>query len=285
MSIPRAVLEAQKFRSEIAEEYCGYSDEYYEDDDEEFISPEGKLDLSDDADHDNTVKGRANYVLLQLYEQKGYDVFKRTCINMKGNYWFDKDEYGQFKGECAEVYLYVTILRFIEKYNLPWKVYLSLVLPNRDGIQGHTTELDVVLVSEEMITVFEAKSYNGNKTITDICTINRPAGKKDIYRQNALHCESLINQIKDYNINGPRGMKSVLFSFAQGSLKDTRDKRCSNLIPVLTEDNLLHYLSSLTRLKDKYWKPTIFDRIEELSKQLTIEDHMKFIRSSKGGRN
>ena len=285
MSIPRAVLEAQKFRSEIAEEYCGYLDEYYEDDDEEFISPEGKLDLSDDADRDNRVKGRANYVLLQLYEQKGYDVFKRTCINMKGNYWFDKDEYGQFKGECAEVYLYVTILRFIEKYNLTWKVYLSLVLPNRDGIQGHTTELDIVLVSEEMITVFEAKSYNGNKTITDICTINRPAGKKDIYKQNALHCESLIKQIKDYNINGPRGMKSVLFSFAQGSLKDTRDKRCSNLIPVLTEDNLLHYLSSLTRLKDKYWKPTIFDRIEELSKQLTIEDHMKFIRSSKGGRN
>lgn len=279
MSVPRVILEAQKYREDIVGEQCDDMEEvdYDEDEDGEYSA---ELDLELSESHKG-VKARANYALLQLYNQKGYDVFKRTCIQMKSNKWFDKSEYGFFKGECAEVFLYATILEFINKFNLPWKVYLSLVVQHRDGIEGHTTELDIVLVSQEMITVFEAKSYNGSKELIDLCTIKRKSDSKDIYRQNALHCESLIKQIADYNINDTRGMKSVLFSFAEGSLKDSREPQCKKLIPVLTEDNLLKYLTSLTKLEMKYWKPTIYDRVEELSKKLTMKDHMNYIMKNK----
>lgn len=276
MNIPRVIIEAQDYRKEVVEatvvpEEC--DEEYGEE------SSGVKLDL---IETHGSVKARTNYALLQLYEQKGYDVFRRTCLNMKSNNWFNKGDYGFFKGECAEVYLYVTILEFIDKYKLPWKVFLSLVIPHKDGVEGHTTELDLVLVSEEMITVFEAKSYGGNKTIKDICTISRKYGDKNIYGQNALHCESLIKQIADCNINDQRGMKSVLFSYAEGTLTDSRKPEYKRLMPVLTEDDILSYLTSLTKLSNKYWKPTVFDVITKLSYELSIEDHMAYINRNQG---
>lgn len=274
MNVPRAMLEAQPYRKAIVDQ--NVEEVEVEVDDEEVNTAD--LELTESY---GTVKERTNYALLQLYEQKGYDVFKQTCINMKGNNWFDKDEYGFFKGECAEVFLYVTIVEFIEKFKLPWKVYLSLVLPHKDGITGHTTEIDLVLVSEEMITVFEAKSYGGNKTIRDICTIQRKHGNKDIYSQNALHCESLIKQIADLNINDQRGMKSVLFSYAEGSIKDAREAKYKRLMPVVTENTILRYLTSLTKLENKYWKPEIYGKVFALSLELTMEDHMNYINRDK----
>lgn len=277
MRVPKVILEAQAYRKDIVGEFVEDEEEF---DEEGEPIPPTDLDLSETH---TTVKERANYALLQLYEQKGYDVFKQTCLNMKGNSWFNTSDYGTFKGECAEVFLYVTILEFIKKFQLPWKAYLSLVIPHRRQEPGHTTELDLVLVSEQMITVFESKSYGGNKKITDVCTIKRKSGSKDIFGQNAMHCESLIKQIADFNINDQRGMKSVLFSYAEGTLEDTRDPRYKKLMPVLTEDNILQYLTSLTKLENKYWKATIYDRVEELSKQLTMQDHMNYINRNKQG--
>lgn len=279
MKIPRAILDVHEYREEVVREFVSnYDDE--EDEEEEVTPSELPTDLHLEESHES-VKARTNYALIQLYEQKGYDIFKQTCLAMKKNSWFKKDDYGIFKGECAEVYLYVTVLEFIKKFQLPWKVYLSLVIPHRDGKEGHTTEIDLVLVSEEMITVFESKSYGGDKEITDVCTIERKGGNKDIYKQNALHCESLIKQIADYNINDVKGMKSALFSYAEGDLEDTREDKYKRFMPVLTEDNILKYLTSLTKLSTKYWKPEVFEKIEQLSKELTVEDHMNYINRNK----
>lgn len=277
MKVPRAMLEAQSYRKAIVAANTEEVEVEVNDDGEyQELSPDLEL-----TESHGSVKERTNYALIQLYEQKGYDLFKKTCLNMKGNNWFDKDEYGFFKGECAEVFLYVTILEFIDKFKLPWKVFLSLVIPHKDGIAGHTTELDLVLVSEEMITVFEAKSYGGDKIIRDVCSIQRKGGTKDIYSQNALHCESLIKQIAYFNINDQKGMKSILFSYAEGSLKDARQAQHKRLMPVLTEDNILKYLTSLTKLEDKYWKYDIYAKVTELSYQLTMEDHMNYINRDK----
>lgn len=275
VKVPKAMLEAQPYRKAIV----GVNTEEVEVDPVDY-EEESAVDLELTESH-GSVKERTNYALIQLYQQKGYDIFKQTCLNMKGNNWFDKDEYGFFKGECAEVFLYVTILEFIEKYQLPWKVYLSLVVPHKDGIAGHTTELDLVLVSEEMITVFEAKSYGGDKIIRDICSIQRKHGTKDIYSQNALHCESLIKQIAYFNINDQRGMKSILFSYAEGSLTDARQSKYKRLMPILTENNILKYLTSLTKLEDKYWKYDIYAKVSQLSYELTMEDHMNYINRDK----
>ena len=280
MKIPDVILATASYRKEVAKDVVEHYEEVVDSEEEYEESEEGTVTLALDKQVSG-VRGRTNYALLELYNQKGYDVFKETCMRMKGNNWFNKEEYSTFKGECAEVYLYVTVLEFIKKYELPWKAYLSLVIPHRSGEAGQTTELDLVLVSEEMITVFEAKSYGGDKKIKDVCTISRKGGNTDIYRQNALHCESLIKQIADYNINDQRGMKSVLFSYAEGSLTDVRDAKYKKLMPVVTEDNLLKYLTQLTKLSSKFWKASIFEKVDGLSNALTMEDHMKHINSKK----
>lgn len=276
MLMPRVIVEAEEYRGKVVE---------VSRDIHPSIAQEGSASIDFDiSDIDITsVKGRTNHALIELYNQKGYDVFKNTCLEMKKNNWFSAQDYGAFKGECAEVFLYGTVLEFIKKFNLPWKVYLSLVIPHRNGIEGNTTELDLVLVSEEMVTVFEVKSYNGNKEITGICNIKTKSQDKNIYNQNALHCESLIKLIKGFNINSNRGMKSVLFSFSEGPVHDKREDINKRLMPVLDEKTILKYLTSLTKLNEKLWKPTLVEKMDELHKSLTVEDHMNYIKEAKGG--
>lgn len=270
MRVPRVIIDAQEYRADVLEvdaiEEC-----------EEDLPSKPILNLTESKE---SVKDRTNYALLQLYYQKGYDAFKKTCLNMKGSGWVDKNDYGHFKGEVAEVYLYVTVLEFIEKFQLPWTAHLSLVVPHRNGKEKETTEIDLALVSEEMITVFEAKSYGGLKKITGICTVTA-GNKNDVYRQNALHCESLLKQIEGNNINGPRGMKSVMFSFSEGDIQDNRQEEYKRLMPILTEDSILAYLSSLTKLEKKYWNKEIFAKMEDLSKRLTMDDHLKHVTGGK----
>lgn len=274
MNIPKVILDAKDYRRSVVGQHA----EVHEVEVEDVLPDLVDLDLSEEH---KTVKERTNYALLQLYEQKGYDIFKKTILNMKGNKWFKATDYGTFKGECAEIYLYATVMEFVKKFDLSWRVFLSLVIPHRDGIAGHTTELDLVLVSEEMITVFESKSYGGDKKITDVCSIKRSSGKTDIYGQNALHCESLIKQIADFNINDQKGMKSVLFSYAEGSLEDVRDTQYKRLMPVITEDNLLSYLTSLTKLEDKFWRDGVYKCLDNLADKYTMQDHMNHINRKK----
>lgn len=282
MSVPKVFLEAQEYRKKVLEPYL--TEEEYEDYDEEDDEVESystaSLYLTEEH---RDIRSRTNYALVQLYEQKGYDVFARTCENMKHNNWFDKSEYGQFKGECAEAFLYVTIDAFIKKNNLPWRIYQSLVVPHRNGEQGATTEIDIVLVSEQQIVVFEAKSYNGNKTITDECTVHHGGKTTDIFGQNGLHCESLQKKILDLNINAYKGMKTAFFSYAVGSINDKRSPEMKTRMPALDERTIQLFLGALAKLETKYWRYDIFDRFDQLSKELTMKDHMRYVMSKRKG--
>lgn len=284
MKVPRVILEAEDYRKEVIEDleidtdedYNFEEDDDFEEDEQEVISGSA-VSLALPETHDD-VRSRTNYALMQLYEQKGYDVFKKVCGEMRSNKGLSSSDFGFFKGEACEAFLTATIREFIKKFDLPWKVYTSLIVKHRDeSLEGGVTEIDVTLVSQEMITVFEAKSYSGKKTLTGKCSINHSTGKKDLYGQNSLHCESLLKLIRDYNINGNAGMKSALFWYADGTLTDKREDAYKAIMPAITEDNLLAYLTALTNLTDKYWNQSIFQRFDEISKMHTVEEHRKFV--------
>lgn len=277
MPVPKVIVDLHEYRAGVVEKYTTLQTiEILED-----VISDDKVQVTLDLPEKKlSAKERTNYALLQLYYQKGYKIFRDVCYSLKENPGLNSSDFGIFKGEVAEVFLYVTALAFIEKFKLDYKVYLSLVIPKYTGIQGETTELDLVLVSKNMIVVFEAKSYGGDKKIKDICTISRKSGSRDIYQQNAMHIKSLFKLIEKYNING-RGVKSVLFSYSLGKLEDIRDKRYKELMPVVTENNLLAFLTTLSKLNTECWTQEALDIIEETSKKYTMEDHMKHINSTK----
>jgi hypothetical protein len=272
--IPRVIVEAQDYRAKVLAEYFSQEPELTEEERQQLTS---SSDLILDKEL-TSIKERTNYALLKLYADKGYDAFKETCLKMKVTKSLDRTDYSTFKGELAEVYLYVTIMEFIKKFNLNWKLYHSLVI-SKPVSEGGSTECDLILVAEEMLVVFEVKSYNGEKTITDLCTISVNGKKKNIYDQNALHCRCLQWHIKPLNLGGKYGMKSALFSFATGSLKDTRAKEHQQLMPLLTEDNVLNFLTALSKLKQKFWTSEIFDCIDSLVGQISMEEHLSYLKS------
>lgn len=281
MPVPKVIVDLHEYREGIVNKYTTQQVvdimESIEEDTESHVSldlPEQKVGARD----------RTNYVLLQLYYQKGYQVFRDVCLMLKNNPGLSRDDFGAFKGEVAEVFLYVTTIAFIEKYNLDYKVYLSLVIPKHTGIEGETTELDLVVASKGMIVVFEAKSYNGDKKIKGLCTIQRSSGSRDIYQQNAMHIKSLYKLIDKYNING-RGIKSVLFSYSAGKLEDVRQPQHQRLMPVVDETNLLGFLTAMSKVRGECWQPQALEVIETMSNTYTMQDHMNHINKSQGGNN
>lgn len=272
--IPKVIVVAQDYRAKVLAEYFSQEPELTEEERQQFAS---SSDFVLDREL-GSVKERTNYALLKLYSDKGYDVFKETCLKMKVTKSLDRTDYSTFKGELAEVYLYVTIMEFIKKFDLPWKLYHSLII-SKPVDEGGSTECDLILVAEEMVVVFEVKSYNGDKKITDLCTITVNGKKKNIYDQNALHCRCLQWHIKPLNIGGKYGMKSALFSFATGGLEDTRAKEHKQLMPVLTEDNVLQFLTALSKLKQKFWTSEIFDCVDSLVGQISMEEHVEYLKS------
>ena len=275
--IPKVIAEAQEYRKKVI---ADMGMEITNSDDLILEGEEGVLSLDPNQ---TSVKGRTKAAFLALYEKEGYDVFMKTANKLRSRgKELNNKEWGHFKGETAEMVLIVTIMEFIRKHNLPWKVFHSLVIPHYRGEEGATTECDVVLVSEEIVTVFEAKSNSGNKVLTDICTVNiKGREPNDIFKQNALHCNSLIRQIEHLNQQTQQGLMSVYFLFDDGKFTDKRTDSNKRKMPALDEKTLIQYLSVLTKKTTKNWKPEIYSFVEELSNKLNGEDHRNFIQGGK----
>lgn len=269
--IPKVIIEGQKYRKKVVEKY--YNGELSEE-----VDSDNQLREIEFTKEFSSAKERTNYALLKVYEEAGYSAFVKTCNSLLFKSSLQRDDYSEMKGELAEVYLYITITEFINKFKLPWEVHHSLIIKKPEGEKG-STECDVVLISEEMIVVFEAKSYNGDKKISDICTVSVNNRTRDIYKQNALHCRSLVHQLERFALSGKYGMKSVMFSYATGSIDDTRTIENKRLIPIVTENSLLSFLTSVSKLSQKFWSSGIFDHVESLVGLISPEEHLSYVKS------
>jgi hypothetical protein len=188
--------------------------------------------------------------------------------------FLSQDHFLLAKGELAEVFLTHTIEEWIKRGNLQakWRVYPHYYFPYKSG-KGHT-EIDVLLVSRNVIVVFEAKSYSGDKIIVGDCEVKVRGVLSDIFKQNSHHCKALYEHLQDLVLGSSGALKSVFFSFSSGGLVDERTVDRQALMPVVDEDNLPHFLNALERSAESVlWASEIFTRIESIKKEYDADVH------------
>ena len=266
MNIPAVILEMESYRKQVAHGVKGNEEK-------KSTKPPKNIPVIDLKDFDS-IQDRVRESFRWVYETQGYAEFLTFCKKMKNMDFLSQDSFSRAKGELAEVFLTYTIEEWIKRGNLQskWRVYPHYYIPYRSG-KGHT-EIDVLLVSRNIIVVFEAKSYSGDKTIVGDCDVKVRGRLTDIFKQNSLHCRALYEHIQDL-VLGPSGaMKSVFFSFATGSLVDERTPDKQRLMPAIDENNLPHFLNALEKNAETLaWSSEIFSRVESIKKEYCADAH------------
>jgi len=282
MNVPTVILELEGLKQKYLEvmDFSEQSAEQVH----KIENIQESLKQFDVHDHD-TIAKRVFAAFQWVHENLGYDKFREMAIRLKKIPSLDQQQYSEAKGELAEVFLYRTILQWLEKRGLgyKWKVYHHLMIPFMSG-KGYT-EIDVLLAGKNMIVVFECKSFNGKKIIAKECYVKTSSGKgHDIYKQNGMHCKELWEHISPLSFGEIGLIKSVMFSFAVGTIEDKRVPDYKRLMPVLDEDSLVAFLDSLnTQAIATRWKPvvlTILDGFAE--KEYDQAEHARQIRERHG---
>jgi hypothetical protein len=240
-----------------------------------------KLEL---GSHD--FKDRTRKILWEVYRSEGYSKFIDVVGNLKVLKNHEFNDLIQVKGETAEVVLEIIIEHFIKHYALDWKVVKGLILNinGNVGSKSSTTEIDIVLVTSKVVSIFEIKSFNGEKVISGDCLLTaNNAGNilsKDVFLQNRLHIKAFWNNFGKFSLSETGIVKSVMFSFSSGSLKDDRSIDKKEIMPVYDESNIPRYLEAIRLLdvSDRWKVDELNEAIEVAEKgSVSLEDHIKYL--------
>jgi len=221
------------------------------------------------------VRQRTEYIFRWLYDTHGYKTFIDTAVKLKTIDDMSSEDFYTAKGLIAEIVLVCSIEEWQKQTRTTeWNYTRELYIPHRNG-KG-ITEIDVILYSPYTIVVFEVKSYSGQKTLTETCTISTKR-VHDLFAQNGLHIESLLKQIESINLSKVGAIKSAYFNFSSGDVIDNRTTRNKQLIPVIDETNIFTFLEAMRKQCTEYtWDKKITARIVELRESgLTREQHME----------
>lgn len=188
--------------------------------------------------------------LLRIYESEGVRPFLNVCAEMlKHTDSYDPDKKRQVNGELCEIVLMALTDNYIKKRHISAGLYHSMILANKNNKESSfRTELDFTLVAPSIILSGECKSYKGNITLVDDCTIRRNKDT-DVARQMRLHGNALVPYLKEYalgNIGGkvpPYGL--FLFVYSLGTIEDLRTKDNKAKFPVCQISNLYAYYDTV----------------------------------------
>ncbi|ARK30149.1 nuclease-related domain-containing protein [Halalkalibacter krulwichiae] len=190
------------------------------------------------------------------YEAAGGTPFWQTLLN-KGNY----GEYLTFKQ-----------LKKLEGYQ---KVMMNLYIPKKDGL---TTEVDLVLIAETGIYVFESKNYSGwifgdekNKNWT------QSLGKRKKYSffnpiwQNEGHIRALQTKV---GVNDKDLYKSYIVFSERCTLKTINLR--SPGVKVVKRNELLQTIRDDINSREKRLTPRMIDHIySKLQKYVSVDEVIK----------
>ena len=226
------------------------------------------------------LKERTRKILWEIYEKEGYKRFIEILDFMKTYPGRAFNDVTQVKGEVAEVVLEIIIAKFIEELDLGWQCYKGLIIPFEPESKN-TTELDFILVTPIVVTVFEIKSYNGVKTLTGDCFLKAEnkgfSSEKDVYEQNKMHIKAFWANFGKHATTKLGVIKSVLFSFASGTVTDEREKEKQEIMPVYDENTLPQYLEALRLLEsDPRWEEaSLIEALQKAAREaISLEDHV-----------
>lgn len=274
INVPMVILEMHEYRKKILHTKTTTdttnSNTTYEQSDSlsNILESLKLLDISSDLD----IQDRTRKVFLWIVEHLGYDEFRKLAISFKSMASLSQQEYRYAKGELAEVFFYVTAREFFRKNSCDqWKPYHHLFVPylsKNDPTQG--TEVDLVIASPYTIIMVESKSWNGEKVLTDKCTLVRTCdgkeiNKHDVFSQSAHHSRALMEHIENYALSTKGIIKNIFFNFSLGSIEDKRVLTNQKLMPMIDENNIISFLSALVKLNKMNWRADALMKIEEFS--------------------
>ena len=233
------------------------------------------------------LKKKTRLVLWDIYKKEGFYVFMNTVDYMRkfeGRKWLDAI---QVKGEVAEVVLEILVKQFIVERGIhDWYVHKGVILGDKKN-KVFSTEIDFILVTPQVVSIIEVKSFNGDKIITEDCTLTARKGKnelsRNIFTQNKIHIQTFWKHFK-CAARVKRGViKSVLFSFSLGTITDNRTDRKVKLMPVYTEDTIASYLEAIFCLnRNPVWEVKKLEKLINASQKnykALYNKHMRYINS------
>lgn len=240
------------------------------------------------------INKRMSGILNAIYAEHGYATFMKVCNQLKtvgvdeGDD-FAVSDYSKARGELAEVVCEYTIKEFVAQHGIKnWSTYRGLILndPTRPN-SNFSTEMDVVLLTPVVVCVIECKSYFGDKTLVDKCSIKTKSRVKDVYSQNVMHTEVFLKNFKNSLRVSTGCVKSVLFSFAHGKLTDNRTLNDRGIMPCITEENLVNFLMSVKAVsREPAWDYTrLVSDVYKASENpvVSIEEHIEYVNSLRAG--
>lgn len=187
----------------------------------------------------------------------------------------------EMKGELAEVTI-ECYLREMQKtvITVPSAVVKGLCVKGKRT--GTTTEMDVTFFTPCRIYMFECKSYVGQKTITDRCTLTSGNVTTDVHRQSVQHMSFLNDHLDCCRVNralkGDSPYKLILFELSSTSSVDMRTERDKATIPRITLEELPAWFNTeFNRTMKTNWDMLrvlpILKRLDSLSEQ-NFKEHL-----------
>lgn len=192
-------------------------------------------------------KDSTNQVMKEYYQQHGLEAtiaLGWAMLEVK-KHSSDASFYTDVNGEICETVLELIVCQYILDNGLSaegWFYKKGLIIKEPGSNKDYYTELDLTVFTPQKIFIFECKSYSGDKTITDTCTIRRAKGNNcDVFSQNCKHANALAKQFAAFRTN--KGVEEapyqlVLFNFSKGSVVDSRPALSQVMMPCLDDSNV-----------------------------------------------
>lgn len=206
--------------------------------------------------------------VLSIYNKDGISKASKACWEMLDLFERNSklnDNYRELKGEIAETFLQCCLTE-VQKIVKPSIVLKSLCIPFKTS--DSTTELDLTLVTEGKIYLFECKSYMGGKILTDKCLIDN---KMDVYSQSILHCTALNQHLSQFYLHGKdyKPYKLILFEMSRKPLVDKRSDTWKETIPVLNPYTFFKgFQTILSESSEKVWDlKAMYPTLNKLNKE------------------
>lgn len=232
-------------------------------------------------------KDKTNEVLLRVYRERGLDyTLEMSWKLMESNYNVKKQGVGIVFGEICETVLEIMTLEYIKKNKLQdsWFYSKGLILRDIETMSNEFyTELDFVVFSPQRIFLFECKSYKGAKVIKNKGELKRSRAEGvNIFDQHKLHTQVFIkifNAFRSKDSSTRLAYQMAAFSYAEGSLKDAREDKWKEMMPILEVDTLYSLYDTASKAPSVWRMKDVRRAVEilERSKKANAAKHLDYV--------
>lgn len=192
-------------------------------------------------------------------------------------------------GEICETVCEIILLDFMSKHKMEtkdWCYSKGMILKDIENPDsGFLTEIDLTLFTNYQILTIECKSYGGDKTFTQACTVKRVGQKSiDVYKQHEAHYKCLSKTFDNFRQFGNGSLKVEpvalgYFNFSEGNIVDNRTIVWKNVMPIYDETNLENKLNFYLD-KPTYWKMDYVKKVVNIidrKKKENTSAHLKYV--------